>query len=146
MSSSKSKTANSTRNTTTDRRTAADGSAIVVNGRGRVKVVDGGAIKGNVQIADEALDAASGIAEIGANIAGDAFDIVDSMADAQTRFGADALRTSLSFARAASDDSRALVAQVLDQDRQEATQLTDRFIKYFITAAAIVGVAWSLRT
>lgn len=138
-------TNNVTRNTSTDRRVAADNGAIVVNGKGRVTVVDGGAIKSNQAIAEDAIDAASGIANIGGDIAFDAFGFAERVSDDQADFVRLLTEESFDAVSAANRGSVDILAQTLSQDRSEGTQIIEQVVTYGSLTIVAVAIAWSMR-
>ena len=115
-SSSRSSTATSTSNA--DNRVAADNGSIVVRD-GSVQVTDGGAFDLAQNVTDEAFSAAEGIAEIGGAFAFDA----------------------LGFVQSNQQETNRLVGAIIDQQRDETTQLSSQLVRFGIPALVIIIIA-----
>lgn len=116
--SSSSKSSNATTTNNADNRVAADNGAIVVRD-GEVNVTDGGAFELAQNVTDEAFDAATGIANIGGGLVEDA----------------------LGFISQSQENTAQLVNQVVEQQRDEATQLSSQLMRFGIPALVIIIVA-----
>ncbi len=115
-SKSKSSSSTSTTTTNTDARVAADNGSIVLSGDGTLNVLDGGVIEGSFKVLDEVVSQAGDVAEIGRDIAFDAFGFVEKNIS----------------------QTNALLTRVVDQDRDESTQISTQLIRIGLPVIALI--------
>lgn len=132
LSSSNSRTleTNTTNNTSTDARVAADNGAIVT--RGDVTVTDGGAIRMAGDISERAIEAGEMFGRLGEDIAGKSFGVVDRAFD----FGVAGFQAG----QEAQEGTREVLGQILEAERSESTQLSSQLIRIGIPAIALIFI------
>lgn len=132
FSSSSSRTfeQNTTNNTSTDARVAADNGAIVT--RGDVTVTDGGAIRMAGDISERAIEAGEMFGRLGEDIAGKSFGVVDRAFD----FGVAGFQAG----QEAQEGTREVLGQILEAERSESTQLSSQLIRIGIPAIALIFI------
>ena len=113
----------STQTSTSDNRVAADNGAIVVRD-GSVQIVDAGAIEMAGDVSEMVIDLAY-------DVSSDAYG-----------FSELALREGADLAFQSMQSSNDALAQIIERDRSEETQIANQLIRLGIPAAAFAVVAW----